>query len=80
MSGVIHILLPPNHLIDHAGVGLDEFYDFGADVFVGVGWDWDAVVTVLYHLDSYVNRLKKIMLIYSCEDEAALVESLWTLG
>ena len=80
MSSVIHLLLPPNHLINHAGVTLDQFHDLGADVFVGVGWNWNAVVFVLDHLNCDVDCLKKIVLIDSSKDETSLVQCLWTLG
>ena len=77
---ILVLLLPPNHLINHTGVALDQFHDLGADVFVGVGWDRNAVVAVLYHLYSYVNCLEKVVLIDAGEDEAAFVEGFWALG
>ena len=74
------LLLPPNHLVDHAGVALDEFDDLGADVFVGVGRNRDAVVSVLHHLDCYVHCLEEVVLVDAGEDEAAFVEGFRALG
>ena len=45
------LFLPPNHLINYPGIALDEFYNLGADIFVGVGRNRDAVVAVLDHLN-----------------------------
>lgn len=36
----------PDHFVDDADVGLDDFYYFGAYVFVYVVGDGDAVLTV----------------------------------
>ena len=57
VASSFYLLLPPDHLVDDAGVGLDEFDNLGADVFVGVGRYWDAVVSVLHHLYCYVHCL-----------------------
>ena len=38
----IKLELPPNHLVDDAGVGLDDADDLGGDVFVYVVGDGDA--------------------------------------
>ena len=74
------LLLPPNHLIDYAGVALDEFDDLGADVFVGVGRDRNAVVSVLYHFYSHVDCLKEVVLVDAGEDEAAFIDGFRSLG
>jgi len=74
------LLLPPNHLINHTGIALDEFHNLRADVFVGVGRNRDAVVAVLDHLNCYVNCLKKVVLVDAGEDEAAFVEGFRALG
>ena len=42
--------LPPHHLVDDAGVALDDFHDFGGDVFFDVVRHGDAVVAVGVHL------------------------------
>ena len=67
------LLFPPDHLVDNACIALDKLDDLGADVFVGVGRYWDAVVSVLHHLDCYFHSLKEVMLVDSGEDEAAFV-------
>lgn len=80
MSSVIHLLLPPNHLINNTSIALDQFHDLGADVFVGVGRHRDAVVSVLHHLDCYVHCLEQVVFVDAGEDEAAFVEGLRALG
>jgi len=74
------LLLPPDHLIDNAGVALDELDDLGTDVFIGVGRDWDSVIVIADHLDSYVNSLEKVVFIDAGEDEASLVKGFRTFG
>ena len=73
-------LFPPNHLIHHAGVALDEFDDLGADMFVSIGWNWNTVVAVLYHFYSYIDCLKEVVLVDAGEDEAAFIEGFRALG
>ena len=73
-------LLPPDHLVDDAGVGLDDLDDLGGDVLVGVGRDGEAEVAVTVHPDGGVNGLQKAALVDAGEDEAGLVEGLGTLG
>ena len=67
------LLLPPDHLVHHSSVALNKLHDFCADIFVGIGRYWDAVVTVLYHFDCYVHCLKEVMLVNAGEDETAFV-------
>lgn len=80
MKRMVLLLLPPDHLVDDAGVGLDEFDDLGADVFVGVCRHRDAVVAVADHLHCYINSLKQIVFVDAGEDEAAFIESLRSFG
>lgn len=39
-------ILPPNHFVDDANVGLNDFHDLGRNIFVGVVWDRGAVVLI----------------------------------
>ncbi len=41
--------LSPDHLVDDADVGLDDFHNLCRDVFFDVVGNRDAVVTVLVH-------------------------------
>lgn len=75
-----NLLLPPDHLVDDAGVGLDEFDDLGADIFVSVGRHRDAVVSVLHHLDCYVNCLEQVVFVDAGKNEASFVKGFRTLG
>ena len=61
------------------GVTLDKFHNLRADIFVGVGRNRDAVVSVLHHLDCYVHCLEQVVFVDAGEDEAALVSSLHLL-
>ena len=73
------LLLPPDHLVNHSGIRLDEFDDLGADVFVSICRHRDAVVAVADHLHCYINSLKQIVFVDAGEDKAAFVESLRAL-
>lgn len=52
------LVLAPDHLIDDAGVGLDDLDDLGGDILVGVNRHRDAMISSFVHLDSGVNRLQ----------------------
>ena len=73
-------LLSPHHLVNDAGVGLDDLDDLGGDILVVVGRYWETVVTAAVHLDSGVHGLQEILLIDDGENEAGLVKGLWALG
>lgn len=73
-------LLPPDHLVDDAGVGLDDLDDLGGDVLVGVGRDGEAVVAAAVHLYGGVNGLQEAPLVDAGEYEAGLVKGLGALG
>ena len=49
--------LSPHHLVDDAGVALDDFHDLGRDVFFDVVRHGDAVVAVGVHRDGGVDGL-----------------------
>ena len=72
-------LLPPNHLVDDAGIALDDFDDFGGDVFVYVVGHGDTVEAVLAKADGGVDCLKQAAAVDAGDDEAALVDGLGTL-
>ena len=42
--------LSPDHLVDDAGVALDDLHDLGRDIFFDVAGHGDAVVAVGVHL------------------------------
>ena len=73
-------LLPPNHFVDDAGIALDDFDDFGGDVFVCVVGHGDAVVAVLAKADGGVDGLQEALGVDAGNDEAAFVDGLGTLG
>lgn len=73
-------LLPPDHPVDDAGVGLDDLDDLGGDVLVGVGRDRKAEVASAVHLHGGVHGLQKAPLVNAGEDEAGLVKGLGALG
>ena len=66
--------LSPHHLVDDAGVALDDLYDLGRDVFFDVVGHGDAVVAVGVHRDSGVDGLQEGLLVDSRDKEARLVK------
>ena len=76
----ISFLLPPDHPVDDAGVGLDDLDDLGGDVLVCVGRDGEAVVAAAVHLDGGVDGLQEAPLVNAGKDEAGLVKGLGALG
>jgi len=53
------LALSPHHLVDDAGVALDDLHDLRADVFFDVVGHGDAVVAVSVHRDCSVDRLQE---------------------
>ena len=49
--------LPPDHLVDDADVGLDDFHNLCRDVFFDVVGNRDAVVAILVHGDGSIDCL-----------------------
>ena len=49
----------PDHFVDDSDVGLYDFHDFGADVFVNVVGDRESVVTVAAEGYGSVNCLEE---------------------
>lgn len=66
--------LSPHHLVDDTGVALDDFHDFGRDVFLDVVGHGDAVVAVGIHCDGGVDSLQEGLFIDACDKEACLVK------
>ena len=54
--------LSPHHLVDDAGVALDNLHDLGRDVFFDVVGHGDAVVAVGVHRDGCVDGLQEGLL------------------
>ena len=80
VEGLPVSVLPPNHLVDDAGVGLDDLDDFGGDVLVHVVGDGDAVLSIAAEFHGGVNGLKEALFVDAGDDEIALVDGLRTLG
>ena len=66
--------LPPNHLVHHPRVGLDNLDDLSGDVLVSVVRDGNAVVASLVHLHRRIHRLEQGLLVNTGQDEACLVQ------
>ena len=73
------LIFAPDHLVDYADVGLDDFHHFCADVLVDIVRDRDAVVVVAVHLNGCFNSLEESLSIYTADEEAALVHGLGAL-
>ena len=70
----------PDHFVDDADVGLDDFYYFGTYVFVYVVGDGDSVLTVTAEFYSGVNCLEERLLVDAGDDEVGFVDCLRTLS
>ncbi len=66
--------LSPDHLVDDAGVALDDLHDLGRDVFFDVVGHGDAVVAVLVHRDGGVDSLQEGLFVDAGDEEASLVK------
>ena len=69
----------PNHFVDDADVGLDDFHYFGAYVFVYVVGDWDSVLAVAAEFYGSVNCLEERLFIDAGDDEVAFVDGFGAL-
>jgi len=76
----LFLFFPPDHLIDHAGIGLDDLDHLGRDVLLNVVGHGYAVVPCLVHLNCGIHRLEHLVGSYARQDEVALVKSLGALG
>lgn len=73
-------ILPPNHLVDNANVGLNDFHDLGGNIFVCVVWDRCAVVLIVDKFYRGVHALEETFFVDSGEDKAGFVEGFGALG
>ena len=71
MAGLI---LSPNHLVDDAGVALNDLHDLRTDVFFDVVGHGDAVVAVGVHRDGGIDSLQKGLFVDAGDEEACLVK------
>ena len=69
----------PDHFVDDADVGLDDFYYFGAYVFVYVVGDGDSVLAVAAEFYGGVNCLEERFFVDAGDDEVSLVDGFGTL-
>lgn len=74
------LLFSPNHLINNPDIALDDFDDFGGDVFIDIIRNRDAVVAVFTKFDCSVDRLKQGLGIYACDDKVRLINRLRSFG
>ena len=72
--------LSPDHLIDDAGVTLDNLHDLGTDVFIDVVRHGDAVVAVGVHRYCGINSLQERLFVDAGDKEAGLVERFGAFG
>ena len=70
----------PDHFVDDADVGLDDFHYFGAYVFVYVVRDGDSVLAVAAEFYGGVNCLEERLFVDAGDDEVPLVDSLRTFS
>ena len=70
----------PDHFVDDADVGLDDFYYFGAYVFVYVVGDGDSVLAVAAEFYGCINCLEERLFVDAGDDEVAFVDGFRALG
>ncbi len=71
---LLRLELSPHHLVDDAGVALDDFHDLRRDVFFDVVRHGDAIVAVGVHRDCGVNGLQEGLFVDAGDEEASLVK------
>lgn len=74
------LVFPPHHFIYDTDIALDDFHDFGGDVFVHVVGDRDAVIAVAAEFDCGIYCLEQRLGVDAGDDEISLVDSLGALG
>ena len=71
-------LLPPHHLVDYPHIALDDLDNLGADIFINIIRNRDAVVAVAAEFDCGVNCLEEGFGVDAGDDEVALINRLGT--
>ena len=66
--------LSPDHLVDDAGVALDDLHDLGRDVFFDIVGHRYAVVAVGVHRDGGVDSLQEGLFVDTGDEETGLVK------
>ena len=66
--------LPPHHLVDDAGVALDDLHDLGRNVFFDVVRHRYAVVAVGVHRNGCVDGLQEGLFVDAGDEETGLVK------
>ena len=76
-----HVFLKfaPDHFVDDADVGLDDFHYFGTYVFVYVVGDGDSVLAVAAEFYGSVNCLEERLFVDAGDDEVAFVDGFGAL-
>ena len=76
----IQLKLPPNHLVHHADIALDDADDLRGHVLVDIIRHQDAREAVADEGDGDIDALEKADGVDAAEHEAALVQGLGALG
>lgn len=53
-----HLFFSPHHLIDHAGITLDDLDHLVRNVLIHIIRHWNAVIAVSIHFHSSIHRLQ----------------------
>ena len=72
--------LPPHHLVDDAGVALDNLHNLCRNVLIHVVRDGDAVKAVAIQRHGGVHCLQQGLLVDAGDDEAGFVDGFGALG
>ena len=73
-------VFPPDHLVHHTHIGLDDADDLGGDVLVHIVGDGDAGEAVADEGDGDIDALEEADGVDAAEDEAAFVQGFGALG
>lgn len=71
-------LFSPYHFIHDAYIALDDFHDFGRDVFIYIVGNGKAMVSLLTEFDSGIDGLEEALRVNTGNDEVAFVDGFGT--
>lgn len=71
---------PPDHLIHHPDIALDDADNLRGDVLIHVVRHWNPMVASGVHGDGGVNGLQEALLVDAGEDETGFIQGLRPFG
>ena len=77
---MLKAVLPPDHFVHYADVGLDDADNFRRDILIDVIGNGNARAIVLYQFDCNVHALQQALGVNAAQNKATFVEGFRTLG